>query len=188
MYSLFRLLFLLPSLSCALLVAPNSPCSASCGNVLTSTSGAEITCLDQDYASTTYGATFETCVNCEIASTYVDPQSGMTDLQAALYNVRFALSWCLFGYDNNTQAADSQCLTRFVAHLLGHDNIYTDLSGFAAFLAFHWRARLMPVWGIQRPSLMGTAQSITRAPSRSPNALNVYQRRPVINFSPTVSL
>jgi hypothetical protein len=173
MHPLFRLLFLLPSLSHALLVAPNSPCAASCGNNLLATSGAEITCQDQSYGTTTYGATFETCINCEIGSTYVDPQSGMNDLQAALYNVRFALSWCLFGYDNNTQVTDSQCLTSFVAHLPGYPSIYTDLSVLVAFLAFHWRARSIPVWGIQKPSRMDTAQSITRPPSRSPNALHV---------------
>jgi hypothetical protein len=82
--------------------------------VLTSTSGAEITCADQDYASSTYGAAFQACLTCELSSTYVDPQSNMSDLQAALYNVRFALSWCLFGYDNNTGVTDP-CLTTFVA-------------------------------------------------------------------------
>lgn len=112
MPSLTRFLFLLlPALAHALLVAPNSPCAPQCGNVLTTTSGAEISCNDGDYASSTYGPAFESCLNCELASTYVDPQSNMTDLQAALFNLRFAVSWCLWGYDNNTNVANTQCLT-----------------------------------------------------------------------------
>ena len=119
MPSLTRFLFLLllPALAHALLVAPNSPCAPQCGNVLTTTSGAEISCNDGDYASSTYGPAFQSCLNCELASTYVDPQSNMTDLQAALYNLRFAVSWCLWGYENNTNVADTSCLTTSVASL-----------------------------------------------------------------------
>lgn len=107
-------LLLLPALSRALLVAPNSPCASSCGNQLTTTSIAEITCFDQDYASNTYGAAFQSCINCEVASTYVDPVSNMSDTQALLYNVRFALASCLYGWDDFTPTIESQCLTSFV--------------------------------------------------------------------------
>jgi hypothetical protein len=112
--SYHHLLLLAPALSSALLVAPSSPCGVQCGNVLTSTSGAEITCLDQDYGSAVYGATFESCLSCELSSTYYDPQTNLSDFQAALYNMRFALSWCLYGFDNNTNVQDIPCLTLFV--------------------------------------------------------------------------
>jgi hypothetical protein len=105
---------LLPTLSRALLVVPSSPqCAAQCGNVLSSTSGAEITCDDADYGSATYGATFQSCLSCELSSTYFDPKTNQSDLQAALYNFRYALAWCLFGFDNNTAISDTPCLTRF---------------------------------------------------------------------------
>jgi hypothetical protein len=115
MRSLSPLLFLIPTLSNALLVVPTSPCAASCGNELSSTSGAEITCQDQEYPYSTYGAAFEACINCELSSTYYDPQTNQSDLQAALYNLRFALSWCLFGWDNNTAVQEIPCLLSFVA-------------------------------------------------------------------------
>jgi hypothetical protein len=122
MPSLAGLLLLLPAFSHALLVAPNSPCADQCGNVLTDTSGAEISCNDGDYGSSTYGAAFVSCLNCELGSTYIDPESKMTDLQAALYNLRFAVSWCLWGWDDNSNVADTQCLTSFVA-LSGYNQL-----------------------------------------------------------------
>lgn len=90
--------------------------------MLDSTQGDEITCLDGDYSSSVYGAAFETCVNCELASTYVDPKTNISDLQAALYNMRYALSWCMFGYEGNTNVANTQCLTLFVAPISGLEN------------------------------------------------------------------
>lgn len=102
----------LSSVAQALLVVPTSPqCADLCGNTLDSTSGYEISCSDSAYAGSTYGADFESCVSCEIASTYYDNTTQTSDLQWALYNLRYALSWCLFGFDNNTQVADTPCLT-----------------------------------------------------------------------------
>jgi hypothetical protein len=97
----------------ALVVNPNSPCADLCGNSLGSTSGSEITCDDASYASSTYGAAFKSCISCELSSTYFDPTTKISDLQYGLYNLRFALSWCLFGWDNNTQIANTPCLTSF---------------------------------------------------------------------------
>jgi hypothetical protein len=98
----------------ALLVVPTSPnCADLCGNALDRTSGSEITCTDSGYSSSTYGADFEACIACEISSTYYDPTTQISDLHWALYNIRFALSWCLFGWDNNTNIADTPCITRY---------------------------------------------------------------------------
>ena len=62
----------------------NSPCAVQCGNVLSSTSGGDIVCQDGDFASTTAGQTFQSCISCQLGSNYVDPVSRQTDLQWAL--------------------------------------------------------------------------------------------------------
>jgi hypothetical protein len=65
----------------AILVAPSSQCAVQCGNVLTSTTGSDLTCSDSAYASTVAGQTFESCIACELNSTYVDPTTKQSDLQ-----------------------------------------------------------------------------------------------------------
>ena len=54
----------------ALLVAPNSPCEQYCGNVLSTTTGADMTCQDSDYSSNAAGIVFESCIGCELKSAY----------------------------------------------------------------------------------------------------------------------
>jgi len=88
----------------------SSPCAVSCGNILGSTSGDELTCFDDSYG-TTKGLVFQNCISCLVSSKYVDPISKQTDLQWALYNLRYAISWCLFGYPNNKEAGDTPCTT-----------------------------------------------------------------------------
>jgi hypothetical protein len=75
---------LLTASACAILVAPSSQCAVQCGNVLTSTSGSDLTCSDSVYASSVVGQTFESCITCELNSTYVDPVTKLSDLQALL--------------------------------------------------------------------------------------------------------
>jgi hypothetical protein len=111
--AVLRLLLVLP-LGSSLLVVPSSPqCANLCGNTLSSSSGAEMTCNDLDYTSSTYGATFKACIACELSSTYYDTATKQADLRWAIYNIRYALSWCLFGFDNNTKVANTPCLTRY---------------------------------------------------------------------------
>jgi len=110
------LVLITSTLTSALYVAPGSPqCAELCGNTLTSTNGAEISCNDADYATNTYGASFKSCIACELASTYVDTSSPFkpSDLGAALYNFRFAMSWCVFGWENNTVGTNTPCSTSF---------------------------------------------------------------------------
>lgn len=93
----------------ALLVAPNSPCEQYCGNTLSSTTGSDMVCNDDGYAGTLAGTVFETCIKCELTSAYT---SGNTsDLDYLLYNLRYQISYCLFGQQNNTNFEDSPCLT-----------------------------------------------------------------------------
>jgi len=82
-----------------------------CGNVLSSTSGADIVCNNGDYTSIAAGITFQSCVTCQLGSTYIEPSTKTTDLQLALYNLRYAVSWCLFGYPNNTNVGNTPCIT-----------------------------------------------------------------------------
>lgn len=60
----------LVSPAAALLVAPNSPCEKYCGNVLSTTTGADMTCQDSDYSSSAAGIVFESCIGCELKSAY----------------------------------------------------------------------------------------------------------------------
>lgn len=63
----------------AILVVPDSPCDQNCGNVLGSTTPADIVCGDMAYSTTAAGTVFETCIQCELGSTYTD--DGQTDQQ-----------------------------------------------------------------------------------------------------------
>ncbi|KAB8299918.1 hypothetical protein EYC80_000161 [Monilinia laxa] len=95
----------------ALKALSNSPCAPKCGNVLGGTLGVDdIVCQDTGYTSLT-GTTYSGCVGCQLTSTFVDPSTNETDLQWGLYNLRYAISWCLFGFPNNTQAEDTPCIT-----------------------------------------------------------------------------
>lgn len=95
----------------ALKALSNSPCAPKCGNVLGGTSGDDdIVCQNTDYTSL-IGTTYSGCVGCQLTSTFVDPSTNQTDLEWGLYNLRYAISWCLFGYPNNTQVQDTPCIT-----------------------------------------------------------------------------
>lgn len=132
----FVLAAFLTSSITALQALTNSPCAAQCGNVLDNTSGQDIACHDSDYSgsSNLVATTFKSCVTCQLNSTYVDPQTKETDLQWGLCefqhiskrnslgqhtdgieidNLRYAVSWCLFGYPNNDAIGDSPCITRY---------------------------------------------------------------------------
>jgi hypothetical protein len=66
----------------ALLVAPGSPCSTSCGNELSSSSPAEMVCREDAYTSSSAGIVFGNCVKCETSSTYATESGKQSDLQA----------------------------------------------------------------------------------------------------------
>ncbi|GAB1314078.1 hypothetical protein MFIFM68171_04288 [Madurella fahalii] len=92
-------------LAASLLVAPDSPCSKFCGNVLSSTAADEMVCDSGALANTGKGLVWEQCVDCLLTSTHVS--GNQTDLQWLLYNLRFNMGYCLF--DSPT---DSPCKTR----------------------------------------------------------------------------
>lgn len=101
----------------ALLASSNSPCAPLCGNTLSSTEGErDIVCEDSAYTSTA-GITFKGCTTCQFNSTYVDPVTQLSDLEAALYNVRFAVSYCLFGFGRQNTPT-TPCVTDAACGLL----------------------------------------------------------------------
>lgn len=130
----------------ALLVAPSSQCAVQCGNVLSSTSGSDLTCTDSAYAGSVTGQTFQSCIACELNSTYVDPTTKQSDLQWLLYNLRYTVSWCLWGYPNNTGVSSTPCVTSFACGLLQsgveYDSLSTnDTSGYG--YCSNWRSDLL---------------------------------------------
>ncbi|CAM1508344.1 Fc.00g051920.m01.CDS01 [Cosmosporella sp. VM-42] len=92
----------------AIFVTPGSPCSTNCGNVLDSTTPSDLVCSQNSYVSGT-GQVFEGCVNCELTSGYKNEDE--TDTQWMLYNVRYAVSYCLFGVPDNKHVISTPCIT-----------------------------------------------------------------------------
>ncbi|KAI5924154.1 hypothetical protein F4810DRAFT_146760 [Camillea tinctor] len=93
--------------SAALLVADGSPCGTDCGNVLDSTTSDMIVCDEGTYRLTSAGQVFQSCITCESTSSYYTTEGSRntSDLQGMLYNMRFAVSQCL--YDTGA----SPCIT-----------------------------------------------------------------------------
>ncbi|KAH8882852.1 hypothetical protein GQ53DRAFT_700411 [Thozetella sp. PMI_491] len=99
---------LFAALSTAMRVAPGSPCDQNCGNVLGNTAGDEMVCSESSFSSA-LPPVFQTCITCEQGSGYSG--QGQTDVQWLLYNLRFAISYCIFGVPQNTQHHDNPCIT-----------------------------------------------------------------------------
>ncbi|KAK8062360.1 Centromere/microtubule-binding protein cbf5 [Apiospora hydei] len=95
----------------ALRVAPGSQCSVQCGNVLDSTSDNDIVCKDADYTAVSAGQVFQKCISCESTSDYVSSTSvpQQTDLGSMLYNMRYAMDYCIF--DDRGNKDIGSCLT-----------------------------------------------------------------------------
>ncbi|KAM3507623.1 hypothetical protein MY11210_007073 [Beauveria gryllotalpidicola] len=94
----------------AVLVNQNSPCLTKCGNVLESTSQSDIACGDDSFGAGD-SQIFKGCVQCEVNSHYVGPNNE-TDVTVALYNMRYALSSCLFGVPGKDHMLHSNpCVT-----------------------------------------------------------------------------
>lgn len=120
----------------ALFAVPSSPqCADLCGNTLSGISGSEVTCSDAGYSSSTYGAAFKACISCEMSSPYYDTATKISDLHWAIYNLRYALSWCLFGWDNNT-VPDTPCQTSTSCGPLQSAFEYDSLSPNASSYSF----------------------------------------------------
>ena len=116
--------------SSAILVTEDSPCSTSCGNALSSTPLDELVCSENDYAGTSQGTVFMNCVTCESTSNFTNPEGepATSDLQAMLYNMRSALSYCVFETDSNPCLTSTACGPLLDA--LQHENLAPNATAY----------------------------------------------------------
>ncbi|KAJ5659353.1 hypothetical protein N7507_005804 [Penicillium longicatenatum] len=108
------LVVLLSGLSPAVLglrVTSGSSCADSCNKwgASTNTTADEISCEDTAFNNTVKGRDFKDCITCELESTYEDDITGETDVNWGLYNLRFAVSSCVFGYPESISNLSSPC-------------------------------------------------------------------------------
>ena len=132
-------LFATTQLSSALQVTANSPCSAVCRDSLdldasdpnsSNTRNSDITCLDSAYSSAA-GNKFKNCMTCLQTSTFSQGSESdtmwflckllpLTDMSTCLTrtvltsetdNMRYAVSYCVFGFPNATGIGSSPCTT-----------------------------------------------------------------------------
>ncbi|RDL35225.1 uncharacterized protein BP5553_07156 [Venustampulla echinocandica] len=109
---------LLASNGLAFKVTPGSPCTEICreGSApesseadTSNTFGSEIACQDKTLNTTDVGKKFKACVSCLQNST-TSASSG-NDQEWFLYNLRYALGSCLFGFANASDAVSTPCST-----------------------------------------------------------------------------
>ncbi|OBT67162.1 hypothetical protein VE03_02681 [Pseudogymnoascus sp. 23342-1-I1] len=93
----------------AIRAVPSSPCASLCGDV-TSTTGSDILCTSEDLSSNK-GQVFSKCISCQVTSTAIDSKTGDTDLKWMLYNLRYAMSSCMWGFPGNSSVQNTPCLT-----------------------------------------------------------------------------
>ncbi|KAG5986160.1 hypothetical protein E4U43_005632 [Claviceps pusilla] len=101
---------LLPATT-AILCPAGSQCAANCGNVLAATSPDDLVCDERAFKIDPTGQLFAGCVECQRSSTYHSGND--SDIQTMLYNVRYALSYCVWGDApaQNPRVVDSPCIT-----------------------------------------------------------------------------
>ncbi|SLM39988.1 hypothetical protein LPUS_10656 [Lasallia pustulata] len=90
-----------------------SNCTTVCaeGETSPATNGKDISCNDGDFNDTATGSAFQACVSCELRSQARDQATGQTDVGWALYNLRYALDWCIFGFPTrNDQVQSNACI------------------------------------------------------------------------------
>ncbi|KAI0150185.1 hypothetical protein GGR57DRAFT_473085 [Xylariaceae sp. FL1272] len=102
-----------------MLVATNSPCEKSCGNVLDGLSADQVVCDDAAYSSSFSGQVFKSCVTCETTSTYLatDGNQTQSDLGSMLWNMRYAANQCIFHSNDYQICSTSRACEPFKAAL-----------------------------------------------------------------------
>ncbi|KAK3377796.1 hypothetical protein B0H63DRAFT_225953 [Podospora didyma] len=115
--TLFTLLLIFTTLASALQVTPNSPCASICMDSpdldksdpkSSNTKNKDITCMDAAYASVA-GTQWKSCMSCLQTSTF--SQGLETDQMWFLYNMRYAVSYCIFGFPNAVGVGSTPCST-----------------------------------------------------------------------------
>ncbi|KAJ5170385.1 uncharacterized protein N7500_003168 [Penicillium coprophilum] len=92
----------------ALKTTPGSPCTNVCGKTANTTSS-EIACLDPSFNKTSVGKSFEKCISCQMESQFHDVNTGESDVNWGLYNLRYAFSTCVFGFPDSISNVSSPC-------------------------------------------------------------------------------
>lgn len=105
---LLTALLLVPAI-CGLRVTQGSPCTSVCP-ASTNTTGNDIVCLDAQFNSSPVGSSFQSCITCELGSTYANQQTGESDVLWGLYNLRFAFSACVYGFPVQVTNVSTPCL------------------------------------------------------------------------------
>ncbi|KAK3403191.1 hypothetical protein B0T20DRAFT_486154 [Sordaria brevicollis] len=105
-------------LASALQVTPNSPCASVCLDSpdldrsdpnSSNTKNNDIVCKDGKVDNSPAGTKWKDCMTCLQTSTF--SQDSETDQMWFLYNLRYTLSYCLFGYPNATDVETTPCST-----------------------------------------------------------------------------
>ncbi|KAL2216717.1 hypothetical protein M432DRAFT_76720 [Thermoascus aurantiacus ATCC 26904] len=91
-------------------VTSGSPCEEKCTERSTNTTTAQIVCLDSQYGGTATGINFQSCVECELRSTYGNAETGESDVLWGLYNLRYAFSTCVYGFPASVGNTSTPCL------------------------------------------------------------------------------
>jgi hypothetical protein len=101
----------------ALQVTPGSSCAALClpneedpfNSAASVTNSTDIVCKDSDYTNAGEGIRFKQCLECLQKSS---KQNGTeTDVAWFVYNLRFSLGTCLYGFGDEEKVINSPCVT-----------------------------------------------------------------------------
>ncbi|KAH7033503.1 uncharacterized protein B0I36DRAFT_430710 [Microdochium trichocladiopsis] len=100
----------------ALQVTPGSPCAAVCLNNPESdsqdpnsstTETSELVCLNDEFSTQTAGIKYQNCMQC--LQTSNSTSLGESDSSWFIYNARFAIDVCMFGFKNESKRVSSPC-------------------------------------------------------------------------------
>ncbi|QSZ30593.1 hypothetical protein DSL72_000150 [Monilinia vaccinii-corymbosi] len=107
----FGLFGFLNSIALALMVTPDSPCMSLCSDGQDSDSihETEIVCQNNNFITTTVGQKLKSCLSCLQLSTAAG--DGQNDQHSFIYNIRYNLASCLYGFSNATDAIATPCST-----------------------------------------------------------------------------
>ncbi|KAI1390822.1 uncharacterized protein F4822DRAFT_163959 [Hypoxylon trugodes] len=126
-------LLLLSNYVACLQVTPGSSCASVCLDQsdgdpqdpgASSTNSSDITCLDSGYGQSVTGTKFKACLNCLRESEAVNGTE--SDVSWFLYNMRYTLDVCVFGFPKTEKSVSSPCEIDYGCAPLA-DSLKTDL-------------------------------------------------------------